>query len=141
MSWHRTARGGMYALGVFVLSIVGVHELRALGIGPFGILVASGKLKSKEPLLITDFHVTNADTSLGRVVSDAVRAGLSQSSVLSLMSTGGDRAGASADGEAAALTSGPHARARRSRSARARRRSSTATSRAWGAATSSFFGS
>jgi eukaryotic-like serine/threonine-protein kinase len=88
VSWYRTARGGAYALGVFVLSIAGFMSLRAMGVGAFGSLVASGKLKSKEPLLITDFRVTNADTSLGRVVSDAVRAGLSQSSVLSLMSTG-----------------------------------------------------
>jgi hypothetical protein len=88
VSWYRMARGGAYALGVFMLSIAGFMSLRAMGVGPFGSLVASGKLKSKEPLLITDFHVTNADTSLGRVVSDAVRAGLSQSSVLSLMSTG-----------------------------------------------------
>jgi tetratricopeptide (TPR) repeat protein len=88
VSWYRTAKGGVYALGVFMLSIVAFMSLRAMGVGPFGSLVASGKLKTKEPLLITDFRVTSADTSLGRVVSDAVRAGLSQSSVLSLMSTG-----------------------------------------------------
>ena len=88
VSWYRTAKGGVYALGVFMLSIVAFMALRAMGVGPFGSLVASGKLKTKEPLLITDFRVTSADTSLGRVVSDAVRAGLSQSSVLSLMSTG-----------------------------------------------------
>jgi tetratricopeptide (TPR) repeat protein len=70
------------------LSIVAFMSLRAMGVGPFGSLVASGKLKTKEPLLITDFRVTSADSSLGRVVSDAVRAGLSQSSVLTLMSTG-----------------------------------------------------
>jgi tetratricopeptide (TPR) repeat protein len=88
VSWYRTARGGVYALGVFMFSIVAFMSLRAMGVGPFGSLVASGKLKTKEPLLITDFRVTNGDSSLGRVVSDAVRAGLSQSSVLSLMSTG-----------------------------------------------------
>jgi tetratricopeptide (TPR) repeat protein len=87
VSWYRTAKGGVYALGVFMLSIVAFMSLRAMGVGPFGSLVASGKLKTKEPLLITDFRVTGADTSLGRVVSDAVRAGLSQSSVLALMST------------------------------------------------------
>jgi eukaryotic-like serine/threonine-protein kinase len=88
VSWYRTARGGAYALGAFALSIGAFMTLRSMGIGPFGSLVAAGKLKAKEPLLITDFHVTNGDTSLGRVVSDAVRAGLSQSSVLSLTSTG-----------------------------------------------------
>ena len=88
VSWYRTAKGGVYALVAFVLSIGGFMSMRAMGVGPFGGLVAAGKLKTKEPLLITDFRVTNADSSLGRVVSDAVRAGLSQSSVLSLMSTG-----------------------------------------------------
>jgi tetratricopeptide (TPR) repeat protein len=87
VSWYRTAKGGAYAFGAFVLAVGAFMGLRATGIGPFGSLVASGKLKTKEPLLITDFHVTNADTALGRVVSDAVRAGLSQSSVLALMST------------------------------------------------------
>ena len=87
VSWYRTARGGMYAFGAFVLTIAAFMGLRATGIGPFGSLLASGKLTNKEPLLITDFGVTNADSGLGRVVSDAVRAGLTQSSVLSLVST------------------------------------------------------
>ena len=87
VSWYRTAKGGAYALGAFVLLVGAFMGLRATGIGPFGSLVAAGKLKTKEPLLITDFRVTNSDSSLGRVVSDAVRAGLAQSSVLSLMST------------------------------------------------------
>ncbi len=88
VSWYRTAQGGVYALLAFVLGIGAFMSLRAMGVGPFGSLVASGKLKTKEPLLITDFRVTNTDSSLGRVVSDAVRAALSQSSVLSLTSTG-----------------------------------------------------
>ena len=86
MSWYRTARGGMYAFGVFIVIITAFMGMRAFGIGPAGSLVASGKLTKKEPLLITDFRVTSADSSLGRVVSDAVRAGLSQSSVVTLMS-------------------------------------------------------
>jgi eukaryotic-like serine/threonine-protein kinase len=88
VTWYRTAKVGVYALLAFVLSVGAFMSLRAMGVGPFGSLVASGKLKSKEPLLITDFRVTNTDSSLGRVVSDAVRAALSQSSVLSLTSTG-----------------------------------------------------
>ncbi len=87
VSWYRTAKGGMYAFGAFVLAVGAFMGLRATGIGPFGTLLASGKINAKEPLLITDFKTTNADSALGRVVSDAVRAGLTQSSVLSLMST------------------------------------------------------
>jgi tetratricopeptide (TPR) repeat protein len=87
VSWYRTAKGGAYAFGAFVLVVGAFMGLRATGIGPFGSLLASGKLTAKEPLLITDFKTTNADSALGRVVSDAVRAGLAQSSVLALMST------------------------------------------------------
>jgi len=86
VTWYRTARGGMYAMATFIALIAAFMAMRALGVGPFASLLAAGKLKSREPLLITDFRVTNADSSLGRVVSDAVRAGLSQSSVITLMS-------------------------------------------------------
>jgi tetratricopeptide (TPR) repeat protein len=60
--------------------------LRALGIGPAASLFAAGSLKERDRLLMTDFSVSGADSSLGRVVSDAVRAGLVQSEVLTLMS-------------------------------------------------------
>jgi eukaryotic-like serine/threonine-protein kinase len=84
MSWYRTARGGMYALVVFILMIAAFMAMRAFGIGPAGSLLASGKLKAKDPILLTDFKVSGADPSLGRVVSDAVRAGLAESSVITL---------------------------------------------------------
>jgi tetratricopeptide (TPR) repeat protein len=85
VSWYRTARGGAYALGAFILMIVAFMGLRALGIGPFGSLVAAGRLSRSDPILLTDFRTTNVDTTLGRVVSDAVRAGLSGSWAFTLM--------------------------------------------------------
>ena len=85
MTWYKTARGGMYAMGAFAVLIAAFMAMRAFGVGPFGSLIASGKLQSKDPLLMTDFSVTNGDTSLARVVSFAVRTGLSQSSVLTIM--------------------------------------------------------
>ncbi len=89
ISWYKTARGGMYAIGVFVMIIAAFMAMRVFGVGPAASLLAAGKLKRQEPLLITDFRVTNADTSLGRVVSDAVRTGLAHSSVISLVSPAG----------------------------------------------------
>jgi tRNA A-37 threonylcarbamoyl transferase component Bud32/tetratricopeptide (TPR) repeat protein len=85
MSWYRTARGGMYALSVFVVMIVTFMGLRASGIGPFGSLLAAGKLARAEPIIMTDFRTTNVDSALGRVVSDAVRAGLAGSSAFTLV--------------------------------------------------------
>jgi tetratricopeptide (TPR) repeat protein len=85
VSWYRTARGGMYAFGAFVAVIAVFMGLRAAGIGRFGSLLAAGQLNRRDPILITDFKTTNADTTLGRVVSDAVRAGLSGSSAFTLV--------------------------------------------------------
>jgi tetratricopeptide (TPR) repeat protein len=86
MSWYRTARGGLYAFGVFIAFIALFMGMRAAGIGPFGSLFASGQLNAHDPLLITDFRTTNVDSTLGRVVSDAVRAGLSGSSAITFVS-------------------------------------------------------
>jgi len=85
MSWYRTARGGMYAFATFIAFIALFMGMRAFGIGPFGSLFAAGSLNAKDPLLITDFRTANVDSTLGRVVSDAVRAGLSGSSAISIV--------------------------------------------------------
>lgn len=85
VSWYRTARGGAYALGVFVAMIAAFMGLRASGIGPFGSLRAAGKLARNEPIIFTDFRTTGVDSALGRVVSDAVRAGLTGSSAFTLV--------------------------------------------------------
>ena len=86
VSWYRTARGGMYALGAFIVIIATFMGMRAAGIGPFGSLLAAGRLSERDQILLTDFRATNVDSTLGRVVSDAVRAGLSGSSAFTLVS-------------------------------------------------------
>ncbi|MFI5311935.1 MAG: protein kinase [Gemmatimonadales bacterium] len=85
LSWYKTARGGMYAFGTFVGVIAAFMVMRFFGIGPAATLLGAGALKAKEPIIMTDFSVTNGDTSLARVVSFAVRTGLTQSPVLSIM--------------------------------------------------------
>ncbi len=85
ISWRRATFGGVYALGAFVVLIGAFMLLRGFGIGPVGSLLAAGRLSAKAPVLITDFSTTNTDSSLGSVVSDAVRAGLGQSSAITLM--------------------------------------------------------
>jgi tRNA A-37 threonylcarbamoyl transferase component Bud32/tetratricopeptide (TPR) repeat protein len=85
MSWYRTARGGIYAFGLFVAAIAAFMGLRTFGIGPFGSLLASGHLNRRDSILLTDFRTTNVDSTLGRVVSDAVRAGLAGSSAFTLV--------------------------------------------------------
>ena len=85
VSWRRTTLGGAYALGAFILLIGGFMVLRAMGIGPAGSLFAAGKLGQHEPLLVADFVVKGgADSSLGPVLSEAVRADLGQSSAVTV---------------------------------------------------------
>ncbi len=85
VSWRKTTIGGVIALGVFALLVLGFMTLRALGIGPAASLLTAGTLKDQEPLLITDFRVRGADSSLGSAVTEAVRTDLGQSSVISLV--------------------------------------------------------
>ena len=46
----------------------------------------AGRLSQRDQILLTDFRTTNVDSTLGRVVSDAVRAGLCGSSAFTLVS-------------------------------------------------------
>jgi tetratricopeptide (TPR) repeat protein/tRNA A-37 threonylcarbamoyl transferase component Bud32 len=85
LTWRLAVRGGAAAFGGFVLVVVAFMLLRALGLGPAGSLLAAGKLHPRERLILTDFRVSNADSALGRVASDAVRQGLLESSVLALL--------------------------------------------------------
>ena len=84
-SWRRTALGGAWALAVFVLLVGVFMMLRALGVGPWASLLASGEVAVRGRVLITDFSTSNTDTALGPVLSDAVRAALAESKVISLV--------------------------------------------------------
>jgi tetratricopeptide (TPR) repeat protein len=86
LSWRRTGLAGAYALAGFVVLVGAFMLLRALGIGPAGSLLARGSFTAREPVIIADFTVQHTDTALGAVVSDAVRAALSQSSIISVAS-------------------------------------------------------
>ncbi|HUQ79839.1 MAG TPA: protein kinase, partial [Gemmatimonadaceae bacterium] len=87
VSWKRTARGGMVAVGVFVLLVAGYMILRALGIGPAGSLLASGKLSASDKVLVAAFDAPGADSSLGSTIAEAVRTNLSQSRAVRIVPT------------------------------------------------------
>jgi tetratricopeptide (TPR) repeat protein/tRNA A-37 threonylcarbamoyl transferase component Bud32 len=87
VSWARTARGGMVALTVFALLVSGALVLRALGIGPWGSLLAAGKLTAQDRVLVAAFDAASRDTALGDVVSEAVRTNLAQSRAVNVVTT------------------------------------------------------
>ncbi len=84
MSWKRTTRGGIYAVGGFVFLIVAFMVMRAVGIGPAASLFASGKLNQRDLLLVSDFGVSRADSSVASVVAEGVRANLADSRSITL---------------------------------------------------------
>ncbi len=85
VSWGRTARWGGYALGAFV-AVVGLFMLlRALGIGPAGSLIGSGKLSNQDQILVADFKAAGADSASGGALAELMRASLQQSHAVRLM--------------------------------------------------------
>ncbi|MEP6590266.1 MAG: protein kinase [Gemmatimonadota bacterium] len=78
MSWRRTARGGAYAMGAFVVLVAAFMTMRAFGVGPFGSLLASGSLKADSRVVLADITSAPEDSSLAQIVGEAVRAALSQ---------------------------------------------------------------
>ena len=79
------------ALGSFALLVVVLMALRPLGLGPLKSLMASGQLHDRDRILVGDFTSTGADTTLGSVVAEAVRADLGQSPVVSTRERPGRR--------------------------------------------------
>jgi len=86
LSWKRTTRGGLVALGAFTALIAAFMMMRAFGIGPVGSLFAAGKLNQRDVVLVSEFGVSRADSSVGRVVAEGVRANLADSKSLKLFS-------------------------------------------------------
>ncbi|HEY9229138.1 MAG TPA: hypothetical protein VIP11_20980, partial [Gemmatimonadaceae bacterium] len=84
VSWKRATRGGVYALGAFVVLIVAFMVMRAFGIGPAASLFAAGALKQRDVVLVSDFNVRSADSSVASVVAEGVRADLAQSASITL---------------------------------------------------------
>lgn len=87
MSWKRTARSGLVAVCVFALLVAGWMILRALGIGPAGSLLASGKLSASDKVIVAAFDAPASDLSLGSTIAEAVRTNLSQSHAVRVVQT------------------------------------------------------
>ncbi|MDQ3950208.1 MAG: serine/threonine protein kinase, partial [Gemmatimonadota bacterium] len=83
LTWRRTWIGGAVAFGAFALVVATFMLLRALGIGPAGTLLAAGKLEDRARLIVTEFQ--SPDSSLGTLVTEAVRTNLGQSRAVSIM--------------------------------------------------------
>jgi serine/threonine-protein kinase len=86
LSWRRTWIGGVAAVAAFVLLLGGFMVARAKGIGPMGSLIGQGALEANERLILADFRSPAGDTTLGVTITEALRADLSQSRSLRVLS-------------------------------------------------------
>ncbi len=85
LTWRRATMGGMISLGVFVFAVAAYMIMRVMGIGPAASLMAAGVLGERERLIVADFKSPASDSTLGPVVTEAIRADLSQSSNLDVV--------------------------------------------------------
>jgi len=84
MTWSRAARWGSMAVGGFAIAVIAIMVLRVFGVGPAASLLAAGKMRGSERLIVVDFNA-GKDSSLSHVVTEAVRTDLGQSKVISIM--------------------------------------------------------
>ena len=88
VTWKKAIAGGGLAFGGLALVAAIYTAMRLLGIGPVGTLMASGHLKASDRLIVSDFGNRTADSTLGPSVTEAFRIDLSQSPLISLMTSG-----------------------------------------------------
>lgn len=84
--WRSTRRVSRpkAAAGVFLSVAVAFLTLRLFGIIGDRTLMAAGEPVARHPIVLADFRALNADSSLARVVTEALRVDLTQSSVVTL---------------------------------------------------------
>ena len=83
LTLRRAVLGGIAAFSTLGVVTAGYMAMRTLGIGPVGTLVASGKLKERERLIIADFDDRTRGALLGPAVTQAFRVDFSQSKLVS----------------------------------------------------------
>ncbi|HYW30967.1 MAG TPA: protein kinase [Gemmatimonas sp.] len=86
LSWRRTWIGGVTAVVAFVLLLGGFMTARAKGIGSMGSLIGKGTLTENDRLILADFRSPAGDTTLGVTITEALRADLSQSKTVRVLS-------------------------------------------------------
>ncbi len=83
LSFRRTMRGGLIAMGGFVVLITAFMVTRAMGIGPAASLFATGSLTAQDKIVLADF--TTQDSTYVPILAEAVRSAMGQSNAVKLV--------------------------------------------------------
>jgi tRNA A-37 threonylcarbamoyl transferase component Bud32/TolB-like protein len=87
LTWRRTLLGGAAALGVFALGVAGYMASRSFGVGPFASLIGARALEVSDRIVVGSMRGPEGDAGLGDVLAEGLRADLSQSRALRLVSS------------------------------------------------------
>jgi tetratricopeptide (TPR) repeat protein len=85
LTWQRAVLGGIIAFLLLGITAGGYMGARSAGIGPFGALIAAGKLDERDRVLIADFGASDADIELADALTQAFRIDLAQSPVVNVV--------------------------------------------------------
>jgi eukaryotic-like serine/threonine-protein kinase len=86
-TWRRTSIGGLVAFGVLMLGVAAYMGSWKSGVGPFGSLIGSQALAASDRILIGSLRGPEDDSNLGDAMAEGMRADLSQSRAVRLVST------------------------------------------------------
>jgi len=86
-TWRKAIVGGGLAFGGLAAVATIYMAMRLLGIGSVGTLVAKGRLKAQDRIVLADFENHASDSTLGATLTEAFRVDLSQSTTVQLLDT------------------------------------------------------
>ncbi|HSG09045.1 MAG TPA: tetratricopeptide repeat protein [Longimicrobiales bacterium] len=84
-TWRNAILGGAGAFTLLGVAVAGYFVMRATGIGPVASLAAQGIFEEREPVVLADFTATSVDPGLARLVMEALRVDLVESSALTVV--------------------------------------------------------
>ena len=85
LTWKRVALGALGGGLLLVVAVGGYFALRAAGIGPSASLVAQGVFEEGEAVVLADFRNSTPDSLLAPLVTEALRADLASSGVITVV--------------------------------------------------------
>jgi tetratricopeptide (TPR) repeat protein len=87
ISWRRFLIGTAVAFSALGVFAAGYMAMRVLGVGPAATLLAQGIIGERDALILADFDDFTSDSTLGLVLTEAIRTDLTQSPVVTLVSS------------------------------------------------------
>ena len=83
LTWRNAILGGVMAAALLVTTVVAYFSMWVLGIGPVGSLQAQGVISEGDRVIVADLANRTERVGLGRWISDALRADLGESELVS----------------------------------------------------------